>query len=490
MSEKKSLTKNYIYNLLYQCLSLIVPIITTPYLSRVLGAEAIGIYSYTFSIVTYFILVGNLGLVTYSKREIAYIQDDKEKRTKIFIEIEILKIISCFFITTIYYMIFAISGEYVIYYRILLIEVVANLLDISWFFQGIEEFKLIVIRNTIVKIISILLIFILVKTSNDLILYFLIVSMSSIFANLTLWIKIKKYLVKIDIKEIKFYKHFIPTLALFIPQIATKISSTIDKTMMGNISNNMSEVGFYEQTLKVINILITVVTSLGLVMMPRMSNTYAKGEKNKLSDYIKKSFAITYFMAIPIIFGIIAVAKNFVPIFYGSDYEKIKVLMPAMSIIILLMGMSNILGIQYLVSTKRTKEYTKAVTIGAIINIIINLILIPKYLSMGAIMATIFSETAVVLIELYFVRKDIPVKEILFEIKNYLISAIIMYLTLLIIDLIPINSDIIVLLIKVMIGVIMYITSLFIMKDKMLKFILNKILKNRREKIKKVNKGE
>mgnify|MGYP000445933840 FL=1 len=168
---KKSITKNYIYNVAYQILITILPLITTPYVSRVLNAEAIGIYSYTISITTYFILFGSLGVALYGQREIAYYQTDKMKRSKIFWEINILRFVTMTIAMVIYYFIYVRQGEYKIYYEILLIELLANCLDISWFFRGIEEFKKTVIRNSIVKLIFAVCIFIFVKSPNDLIKY-------------------------------------------------------------------------------------------------------------------------------------------------------------------------------------------------------------------------------------------------------------------------------------------------------------------------------
>ena len=171
---KKSIAKNYIYNLIYQLLTILLPLITTPYLSRVLGAEPIGIYGYTISIVTYFILFGSLGIAMYGQREIAYIQNDKKSRTKIFLEIIIVRTISLIFSMTLFYIIFGRTGEYAIYYKILLVEMLANVFDISWFFQGLEEFDKTVTRNMIVKSISLILIFALVKQPSDLWKYFAI----------------------------------------------------------------------------------------------------------------------------------------------------------------------------------------------------------------------------------------------------------------------------------------------------------------------------
>ena len=191
---KKSIAKNYIYNMVYQVLILILPLITTPYLSRVLGAEGIGIYGYTYSIVTYFILFGSLGVAMYGQREIAYAQENVEARKKVFIEIIIFRFITIALAAVAYFFLFMNGKEYQIYYQILLIELIAAAFDISWFFQGMEEFKRTVTRNVLVRICSVSLVFILVKTKEDLAKFTLIYSLADLIGNLSLWLYVPKYI--------------------------------------------------------------------------------------------------------------------------------------------------------------------------------------------------------------------------------------------------------------------------------------------------------
>jgi hypothetical protein len=200
--KKNSVTKNYIYNFLYQILTIIIPLITTPYLSRVLGAENIGIYSFTISITTYFILFGSLGVAMYGQREIAYVQNDIKKRSKIFFEIFFMRCITLGISLFIFYITFCSKGQYNIYYKILILEIIANAIDISWYFQGLEEFKKTVMRNTIVKLISVICIFVFVKESTDLNKYFIIYVLSTFLGNLSLWMYLPRFvqMVKFNIK--------------------------------------------------------------------------------------------------------------------------------------------------------------------------------------------------------------------------------------------------------------------------------------------------
>lgn len=424
--EKKSISKNYFYNLFYQVLTIILPLITTPYLSRVLQAEAIGIYSYTLSIATYFILFGSLGVALYGQREIAYLQDKKKERTVVFLEILLMKFVTMAVSLTAFGLTYARTGEYAVYYRILIIEIVSQMIDVSWFFQGMEEFKKTVTRNSIVKLLFVVCIFIFIKSPADIYKYFLIITLSNILGNLSLWLYLPKFLSKIKLKELHIFRHLKPTLLLFIPQIATQIYTVLDRTMIGEFCQDKSEVGFYEQAQKIVKLLLTVVTSLGTVMVPRMANTFAKGDMEQVKKYLLKSFQFTFMLAFPVMIGCLLVSKEFVPIFFGAGYEKVVILIRVILPIILFIGMSNILGTQYLLPTKKQKEFTISVVCGAIINFIMNVILINKFNSIGASIATIVAEFVVAIVQLYYVRDLIKVFDILKTIRNYLIASVIM----------------------------------------------------------------
>lgn len=477
---RNSIKKNYIYNLIYQILVIILPIITTPYISRVLGAENIGIYSYTTSISAYFILFGSLGINLYAQREIAYHQDNKKKNSKTFFEIVILRDITMLISIIIFFIVFGTSGEYGFFYKILIIELIAQCFDISWFFSGLEEFKKTVLRNLVVKCTSVIAIFLLVKTPDDLYIYFLIYVLSAFIGNISLWFYLPKYIIKVKLKEINIVKHLKPTLALFIPEIAIQVYTILDKTMIGAIWEDKSEVGYYQQSERVIKLLLTIITSLGTVLLPRVANCFANNKKQQVFEYIKKSFNYVYFLAFPMIFGIIVVANKFVPMFFGPGYDRVIILMSIISPIILFIGMSNVIGKQYLLPTKRQKQYTISVIIGAIINFAVNSCLIWKYGALGASLGTVIAEFSVTLVQIIFVRKEFNVKEILKLSLNYLISSVVMFIICKLVGFIHV-SDLVSIVLQIGIGVIIYIALLLVLKDKftynMIKQIKEKIFK-------------
>lgn len=464
---KKSIIKNYIFNLTYQILSIILPLVTTPYLSRVLGAETIGIYGYTISIVTYFILFGSLGVSMYGQREIAYVQDNKKNRSKVFLEIFLLKCITLPISMLVFYITFCIKGEYQIYYKILLLYIIANIIDISWFFQGIEEFGKTVVRNIVVKIFSLLLIFICIKNENDLWKYLLIFSGSEILGNITMWMYLPKYIIKVNVKELKIWKHMIPTISLFIPQIATQIYTVLDKTMVGAITKDMNEVGFYEQAQKIVKTALTIVTAFGTVMAPRIANCFANDKKDEIVSNIKKSFTFVGIVSMPIVFGIIGISKNFVPWFYGEGFEKVTTLIIVTSPIIIAIGLSNITGLQLLVPIGRQKEYTISVTIGAISNLILNIFFIKTMQSVGAAIASVISEIVVFAIQYYYIKDIIKLEKIIKIFLKYCLCGIVMLVVLLIMER-NMKISIINTIIQIIIGAVVYFVMLFVIKDKFL----------------------
>jgi len=466
--EKTSLKKNYLYNLIYQIIILILPIITTPYISRALGATNIGIYSFTVSIVTYFTLFGSLGVSLYGQREIAYVRDDKEKRKKLFLEIVLFRFITLAISMAVFFFAFALNNEYQIYYRILLLYLLAASFDISWFFQGLEDFKKTVTRNVVVRLLSVLCIFIFVKKPSDLAKYLLIYSLADLLGNLSLWFYLPKYFKGTPVKHINLKRHMIPIVMLFIPQIAIKLYNTIDKTMLGYIIHDKSELGNYEEANKLINVLFTIVSSLGIVMVPRIANVFANGDTKKLNEYIMKSFRFVFFLAFPITLGIITVSKEFVPIFLGDGYEKCYLIVNILAPIILLCGITNVIGTQYLLPTKRQKEYTISILVGLVFNVAFNAILIPKFGAYGAALMTTFAQTIVMIIQCVYIKSNINIRKAFKEGINYAIAGIIMFIVCIIVG-VFIHNALLSILVKMALGGLTYAIVLFFLKDEYVK---------------------
>lgn len=462
---------------------MITPLITTPYISRVLGATELGKYGYTQSITTYFILIGTIGIAMYGERETAYIpegESGKKQQTILFWEINGLRLITVAMTLAVFYFTFVSHSPLGYLYAIQMIDILANVFDISWFFQGMEEFKKTVARNMMVKLICVGAIFIFVKDVSDLPLYVLCYSLSLLLGNLSLWLYLPKYLTRIQWGELCLFRHLKGAMILFVPQVATQVFTVLDKTMLGILATDISQVGYYEQSQKIVRLLLTIITSLGIVMLPRMASIYAKKDHALIQSYLDKSFRYTYLIGVPLMLGLISVVERFVPIFYGPGYEPVKRILVCISPVIIFIGLSNVLGTQYQIPTNKQKDYTWSVVTGAIVNFVLNLILIPKFNADGAVIATVIAEFAVLFVHYYCVRKDIDVKASLRCSGNYILAGIPMFLISMAVSNVPIQNDIVVLCMQVAAGGFVYIGILLLRKDQLLMMMVEKVLKRRK----------
>ena len=421
-----SLTKNFLYNIFYQIILLIVPLATIPYIARVLGSNGVGIFAYSNSIVQWFILFGILGASLYGQREIAYVRNDRIEMNKTFWGIFSAKLftVSISLILFIFF-IFIFGQEYFLFYSIQVIYLISVGLDISWFFMGIEDFKKTVSRNMIVKLLSIIFLFVFVKTEADLWKYILILSCSELFGQAVLWISISNYIDKIHVNIFEIRMHIYKSFKIFIPQVSIQIYVILDKTMIGILSNP-SEVGYYDMAQKVVRICLAVVTSLGVVMLPRISNEFSKRDFTKIKYYIIKSFKFATFLAVPMMFGLIGISNEFVPWFFGNEFIKTASFIIIMSPILVFVGWSNVLGIQLMIPMGREKQFVIAVTAGAILNFILNLIFIPKFYGLGASVASVLAELFILIIEFFLLRDFLPFRDIFKGTLKYWITSIFM----------------------------------------------------------------
>ncbi len=470
---KKSITINYIYNMIYKVLVLITPLITTPHVSRVLGVENIGIYNYTYSVLSYFVLFGVLGLQMYGQREIAYVSENQEDKNKIFWEILWTRILTTMTALVIY-IIFAFFTDYKIFYFIFSIEILANAIDISWFYYGIENFKKITIRNVIIKIIGIICIFLFVKDYNDLNIYILCHVLVLFLGNLSLWIGLKNQITKICRPTINCLKHIKIAFIFFLPQCLDSIYMLMDKVMLGQLST-MEEVGIYGQADKIIKMVVTVITSLGLVVSPRIAKSFKTGNKKEIKKYMFNSFYFVFLLSFPMIFGLIGISDIFSDWFFGEGYDGVSIMINVLSPIILFMGLNSIIGWQYLMTVKREKDFTKSVAIGAVMNLLLNFILIKKFNAVGAALASITSMLIMTIINFNFIKDIIKINELLNIIPKILFSSLIMFLVIKPIELIQINS-IVITFIQILLGVLIYAILLIVFKDKFVMKYINKLI--------------
>lgn len=480
----KKTIKNYIYNLIQQVLLVVSPLITIPFLSRSLGAEGIGAYSYAFALTNYFTLVATLGCDVYGRREISYVKNSLIDRSKKFWSIQIIKTI-CTLLVSIFYIAFSLNNANKVLLLILTFHLINVPLNIGWFYQGTEKFKKITVRTVFLKLAELLFVIFCIHSKNDLIKYTFGSSFINFLTFFVLWLDIKNDIKfeKIALKDIKY--DLKNCLQFFLPAIATSIYTLLDKTMLGTLTGSYIENGYYEQAQKINIVLLRVVLSLGLVLLPQIASAFKEGNKKQVNEFINKSGKYVFFISLPIAFGLICVSDNFVPWFFGNGYDKVSELLKLSGFILIIQGLDDVFGMQYLVNVGKQKQYIISLFSGAAMNFIFNLILIPKFASAGAIIASFLGELVIVLIQMYYVRKNINLKEFFKQSKNYLIASLAMLIV------IPLgrflkNSILNTTLITGA-GALMYFITLVILKDNTLINVIKKLKDKIKSKSIKIN---
>ena len=398
--------KNFLYNVGYQVLIIIVPLILAPYISRVVGPDGVGTYSYTYSIVTLFGLFANLGMAKYGNREISKCGDDREKRTQVFSELLSVKLSCSIIVLAVYLCFVEISGgEYTTALFIQIFNLLSFMLDISWFFWGMQEFRITTAVCAAFNIISIFFIFSFVKTENDVGIYIFILAFRAFLIQLTPWIFVPRYAdVRMSWRHI-MGRHWKSLLLLFFPVFAKYLYSMMDRIMLGNMVG-ITEVGYYENVQSITLTAVTVLTAAGDVVMPRMTLLYDRKEMKKAGELFHGVFHLVSFLAVGIMFGFIAVANDFIPWFYGDKFESCILLLRMIAPVVLFAGYSDLVRNVFLLPRYMDKEYVIALLSGAAVNFVINYALIGRFGSAGAIVGTVCAEMIVMIIQLWFVRNE------------------------------------------------------------------------------------
>ena len=461
-------------------MTIISPFITAPYIARILGAENIGRYSYTQSIVSYVILLTTLGTTMYAQREISFHQGDKEKQTKFFVELLVIRVgfgsigVFAFLFLVIFY------KQYSLLFAIQCIELLANMICIDWFYAGNEEFKTTMMRNLVIRIFNIFCIFLFVKSTDDLYKYVLIMVLGTFIGNASLWFRIRYHLDSLSFSHLELRTHIFGSLSVFAAQISASIYSMLDKTMIGIITNSNLENGYYEQAQKIEKIALTFVTALGTVIMPRISKAHSGDDVDSVENSLCISFNYMWLIALPMTFGLIATAPSFIPWFYGDGYEKSIIVTQILAFLLIAIGINNITGVQYLLATKKEKILTITELIGAVVNVLLNIILIQKIASIGAAIASVMAEATIAAVQLFYIRKDLNVKKLLALSGKYLISSIVMLIMIEIFKLIRFSQETMLdTMILVIIGGMTYFIMLIILRERFLIGTIKKIVVKR-----------
>lgn len=460
----KSIKTNYFYNLVYEVFALLVPLITTPYVSRVLGADGVGTYSFTYSIAQYFVIFGNLGVSTYGQMAIAAARNDRKKVSQIFYELWILRFFSMLFSLGIYLVVTFLSKEFREARLILSIFVFASIFDLTWLFRGIEDFARVVIRNFIIKIGMIVMIFAFVNSRDDVNLYIFFVAFSTLLGNVSFLFSLRGVLVRVPIRELNLMRHCSECIVYFIPTIATSVYTLLDKTMLGYILKDTTQSGYYEQAHKIEQILITLITSLNIIMRSRMAFLYKEKRYQEMRERLDRSISFILLLSVAMCFGLIGVAKTFIPLFLGNGFEPCVLLLQIFSTLLIFIGLSNCINTHFLGPSGRQDKNNVVLIMGALVNFVFNWIAIPKFGAIGAAVASAIAELLILIGYLYLARDFFPSKKIFRFGWRYLIAGLSMLFVVNQFDQIH-SNNFLVLIVQIALGAATFLGVTFLLRD-------------------------
>lgn len=473
--KNSSVSNNIIYNMAFQLFTTFIPVIITPYISRTLGLENNSIYSFVETVVTLIAIFGTIGTFLYGSRKVAYVRDNKYNLSKCTYEIIFLKLILLVPILLLYIIFFCITGKYKLYFLISIITIISSSLEITWFFNGLEEFKLITIRNFIIKMCFVISLFLFVKTENDLTNYFWIVVINGFVSNICMYPLLKRYIYPLkEVNKLNVFSHLKESFVLFIPQSANYIYSYSDKIMLGLLTPTLTNVGIYDYAYRIVKMIISLLQSIGYALLSRIANLSSKNDEDGIKKYINLSIKFTLFLSLPMMFGLIGISKVFVPLYLGNEYIETSKVIYYLCPLVLITSLNSVLGVQLLLAVKKDVEYIRCTVLGAVINIALNFALIPKYGIIGACITSLLSEFVVLILETFYSYRFLHLKQIAYSFIRYLGCSIVILIICLIISMFNV-SNIIKLVLQVCFSVLFYFLLLYLLKDEMFIKITKKV---------------
>ena len=406
-----STRKNAAYNVSYRLFSVLLPLVTAPYLSRTVGTDGVGLYSLAWSVSYVFCLIGMLGLNDYGVRTIAQARDDREELDRTFSAIWQMQLMVAG-VTLLFWLgyVFLVAGEEKPIALHLTMMSVSCLCSFDWCLMGLDIFKPIALRNTFVKVAAAVCVFIFVKSKDDLWIYAFVWSLATLLGNLSCAATLKGRVTYRRVPFRESLKHLAPCAVLFISVMAVNIYRTMDKVMVSTMAG-VAENGLYENAEKIIYCLSGFISAIGTVMMPKVANMQKRGETERIARHIDRSMDLVICMVSAMAFGVAAVADRFAPLFYGEDFRYSGTLMAPLAFTLIMIGFANVIRTQVVLPQKRDSIFVKSVCCGAAVNLAANLCLIPSLKSMGAVIGTLLAEMTVPVVQFLILRKEVPYRK-------------------------------------------------------------------------------
>lgn len=477
-----SLFRNSLYNSIYKTISLLFPLIVSTYVSHRLKANGIGLIASAQNVVQYFVILASLGIPNYGIREIAKNNGDQNKRNMVFSELFILNLISSLVCIVVYYGLINFSnvsnGEIVLY-SIVGLTLVLNIFNVDWVYQGIEEYRYIAIRSIVVKLLSIVLILLFIKSEENYKEYALISIIATAGNNIVNVIYLKRSGIKFEKKGLNIQRHLKAVGILFFTAVSIELYTLLDTTMIKHFCLP-ENVGFYSNSMKIVKMLITAITAIGGVLLPRLSNYIQSNKIVECEGIIHKIMDLLCFMFFPCVFFLVFGADLIIPSLFGESFFPAILTLRISSFLILALGFSNLFGTQILLAFNGEKRLMQCTITGAIINIFLNLLLIPRYNQNGAAVASVISELIVTIMSYIYVTKHIRVRISISNIITSFVGGMIIGI-IIILSKRYIHNTIIALLMSGLFGFSLYIIIEYLFKNPALKMI-TEMLKRRDSK--------
>lgn len=407
--KQKSIKLNFIMNAILQISAFIFPLITFPYVSRILGPSGTGNVSFATSIVTYFALFAQLGIPTYGIRATARVRDDKKLLSKTVQEIFIINAVMCVLAYFVFFVVLNLVPKMYndkVLFVIISSTILFNSVGMDWLYKGLEKYTYITFVSIIFKFIALILMFVCVHHKNDYVIYGAISIFAASASNICNLVNIHKLIYIKPIFNYEFTKHFRPIMIFFAMSCATTIYTNLDTVMLGFMKDNV-EVGYYNAAIKIKNVLLGVVTSLGTVLLPRASYYIENNMYSEFKGIAGKALNFVVLISFPLCLYFILFAKEGVLFLSGDAYTEailpMQILMPTLIFI----GLTNIMGIQMLIPLGREKVVLYSEIAGAIVDLVINTILIPIMASSGAAIGTLVAEMVVWIVQYIALKEDV-----------------------------------------------------------------------------------
>jgi O-antigen/teichoic acid export membrane protein len=426
MKKNKSITTNFIFNLTKTISSIMFPIVTFSYSSRILGAEGIGKVNFSKSIISYFSMFAQLGMNLYGTREVAKIRDDKKGLSKFVHEMLLIN----GFTTCVAYIALALSMLFVnrLYdYRILLLVNSVSILmmgmGMEWLYQGLEEYRYISVRAMVFQIIAIVVMVLTVKDTDDVVNYMVVSTLAASGSYILNFFNSRKYVDFHWQGSYEIRKHLKPIFWLFATILSIELYSVLDSTMLGFLKGDET-VGMYTAATKIVKIPTSLITSLGVVIAPRLSYYVGRGDDNQFVGLVKKAYHFVFLFSVPIFIGMFMLNGEIIDLVCGNGYDSAKTIMRLLSPLILIIPFSYATNNQILVSMSRDKLFLTATCIGAVTNVVFNMVLIPSFSYNGAAVASVLAETMVAVVSYINAGRVFNIKSIFNGYYQYWIAAV------------------------------------------------------------------